>query len=109
MTLFSLLGLFDIAAALLFMSGTQATGTVLTFVFGGLLLVKGITLLTRLPVAFGPLGFVGGLIDLITGIIMYFGSYVPALEHAALVLSAFLILKGLVVAVFGLATGGTPY
>lgn len=84
------------------MADTWITGT-FAFLITVFLVIKGLTTIVQLPVWFGPLSFFAGIIDLITGISLYFHSgFSGALLTAATTLGVFLIMKGGFTVVFGL-------
>lgn len=97
------LGILDLVASVLFyIADTWISGTI-AFLITLFLVIKGLTTIVQLPIWFGPLSFFAGIVDLITGISLYFHSgFSGALLTAATTLGVFLMMKGGFTVVFGL-------
>lgn len=101
-----MLGWFDLLAAALLLpldAHPAWVPPVLIAFHGYFLLFKGITSVVRLPIWFGPLAFFAGIVDTLSGAMLYVaGSEGSLLGHVGMVLGVFLLMKGGFTVVFGL-------
>lgn len=97
-----ILGLFDLLAGITLHMGDVWLPGGIAFLFVLFLVIKGITTMVSLPIWFGPLAFLAGIVDLIAGLSIYFSSYSGFLMTVSSVLGVYLVMKGSFTVLFGL-------
>jgi len=101
-----LLGIFDLITGILLLTGETVLPGSIQFLFGLFMAFKGITTIVRLPIWFGPLSVLAGIIDLIVGLALYFThDFGASIGQAATVMGVLQTMKGAMTLLFAYVAG----